>query len=610
MTKQFDRNLELFAKERPVEAMRLQYSTQALPKWETKENLKMPWGLLYDADGHQEAKEWFSGLPLKHAKVLYVYGVGLGFYYQPLEQWLFEDAMRHLIFIEDDFAVLHRFLETPLAEKILNNHQVSIAYMGSVEDSEGVLETLYWSTVLAPICISALKSYEKNKASIFEELSYKISYDSAMKNALVDEYLRYGAAFFRNFYPNILDLSGAFWGNGLFGKFQGIPAIICGAGPSLEKQIKTLGSLKEHALIFAGGSSLNGLLLHGVLPHFGAGIDPNPTQLERLETSQAAKVPFFFRTRMLAEALKMVKGERLYISGAGGYDIADYYEEKFGLASEFLDEGHNVVNFCTEIAVRMGCNPIIYVGMDLAFTGMKAYSKGIDAHDDVSEEALCNPDDEEFRGIQREDIYGKPTYTLWKWIAESDWLSRFAKEHPNVSFINATEGGIGFQDIPNIPLAEVELKKKYPLKDKVDEEIKKTALPQVSSEALKEATLEFRASLQKCLSLIHILSEEIEKEKTRTGSRGQLISPESAFAESELFEEPGYRYLLDIFHQVFVRVQNRRALAIRFNKDQSDDQALAIKKLELQGEKLLFLQQVAEANITLIDYALAAKPIP
>ena len=602
MSKTFDDNLALFAKERPVEAMRMQFAPLKLPKWIGKENLQMPYGLLYEKDPKAEVED----LDIQDAKTLYLYGIGLGFYYTHLKKWLSDCIEHHIFFLEDDYAVLHRFFETALAKEVLLDKQVSVCYFDQLKDSDGVLETLYWSSVMTPFKVVALRSYSKNKTSFFSDLQNKITFDNTMKNALVDEYMRYGSAFFRNFYPNILNLEGAYWGNALFGKFKGIPAIICGAGPSLEKQIERLGSLKDNALIFAGGSALNGLMVKGLLPHFGAGIDPNDTQVLRLKETAHTNIPFFYRTRMHVEAARKIPGDRLYISGAGGYDIADYYEKKFGLEAEFLDEGHNVVNFCTEIATRMGCNPIIYVGMDLAFTGMKAYSSGIDDSLDLSEQDLLNNKDEEFRGIYRKDIYGKPILTVWKWIAESEWLSRFAKDHPDVTFINATEGGIGFPDIPNIFLHEVanELKKTFPLKDLIKEAIQNAEIPQVTREALEQATLDLKDSLKRCIQFIDILLAEIKKEKANPKTSGALTSGQAALAESDLYEEPAYVYILDIFHQVFARVQNKKVTSLRLNKADADELEIAHLKLEIQEEKLNFIRNVAEANMTLIDYAI------
>lgn len=588
--------------------MRIQMESNEVGE-ENLTNRKMAWGMLYDEYPEKEAEKWFSGLSLTGYKLLYVYGIGLGAYYVPLKKWLRESPEHHVVFVEDDVEVIDDFFRTDLATEFLNDHQATLCFIPDLEDPEGILDALYWSYVLTPFTITGLKSYVQMRDERYNKLSYQLSYSTTMKNALLEEYLRYGVAFFKNFYPNILQLHKSRSGNSLFGKFKGVPAIICGAGPSLEKQLPLLATLKDKALIFAGGSSLNAVTSKGIHPHFGAGIDPNPTQLLRLKASQAQGVPFFYRSRMMNEAFENILGERLYIAGAGGYDIAEFYEKAFGLEAEFLDEGHNVVNFCTGIAELLGCSPIIYVGMDLAYTGMKAYSGGIEEKVDVSLEDLSKSQDQEYRGILRTDVYGKPIYTLWKWIAESDWLANFAKAHPECKLINSTEGGIGFPDIPNIPFQEAistYLQKDYGIADKVKKAIDEAAIPQVTQEALFKITNEIKASLQKCMKQIDILLAEIELEKARPKTDGSLQSGRSALAESDLYEEPGYKYILDMFHQVFARVQNKKVSSLRVNKNEEmNEHALALGKLTVQLEKLQFLKNVAEANIVLIDANLA-----
>ena len=49
-------------------------------------------------------------------------------------------------------------------------------------------------------------------------------------------------------------------------KFKGVPAIIVGAGPSLDKNINLLGRAQGHSLILASDAALKPLLSQGVLP--------------------------------------------------------------------------------------------------------------------------------------------------------------------------------------------------------------------------------------------------------------------------------------------------------------------------------------------------------
>lgn len=608
----FHKSIELWAAAHPKEAHLLPYvdvsGTSLLTSPKGYLNLKASIGNLYSSNPIEEAAEWARGLKLEGVEVLYVYGLGLGYYYLPLKDWLHEKNDRQLIFIEDELPVIAHFFETELALSLLKDPQVQICYLPTLDDPEAVLESLYWATMMARIKVEGLESYKRLKSSFYENLSYKISYDAAVKNALVDEYLRYGASFFRNFYPNMLDLHRSYWGNNLFGKFEKVPAIICGAGPSLEKQVKELNGYLNRALIFAGGSSLNVLSAHGVQPHFGAGIDPNPAQYTRLSTNLAYEVPFFYRNRLYSEAFQTIRGPRLYISGAGGYDVSDWFEEKFGLKADFLDEGHNVVNFCIEIAKRMGCSPIILVGMDLAFTGMKAYASGVVDDANVTESELLKNEDEETKAILRQDIHGQPIYTLWKWIAESDYISAFAKNHPELEVVNATEGGIGFKGIKNEPFLEAAKKllvKDWDLKGRVHGEIQLSAIPQVTASQLHEAMVALKISLEHSVRHLAILIEENEKlSKQKKLVEPLPVSGRAALSESDLAEEPGYQFVLEIFNAVYTRILGRRMRQLKKAKTVST----ALKqKVKLQLEKLIFLQNVAKVNIMLIDHALEGK---
>lgn len=581
MTENFEQNCALFGELWPLEAFHLQ--SEDLASFDQK---------LFDGD----VKKWVSDLPLEGVQTLLVYGVGFGSAFEHLLPWLKQDAKRHLVFLEDDAQLLRAFFETERATELLSHPQVTLCYSKSAEDSDAVLDFLYWSFAKTNLYYSVLPYYSKVKGKQADKYFEKIHYGKELKDGLVEEYLQFGASFFRNFYSNIKELPESLWGNKLFGKFEGVPAIILGAGPSLSKQIEVLRSLTSRALIFAGGSALNAVKSKGFKPHFGAGIDPNQPQMERLKETGAFPVPFFYRSRLFSNAIREVKGPRLYVSGAGGYDVSEWYEEKLSITSDFLDEGHNVVNFCTELALRLGCNPIIFVGLDLAFTGRQSYAEGVGDTIHCKEPLLM-----------RKDIYGNETTTQWKWIFEADWISQYAKDHPEVSFYNATEGGIGIPGVENIPLKSLsaaKLTKTYPIKSLIAEALKEAEIPHVTPEKVQEATLQLKESLERSLGYIKQLIDEVTKEKEKKNPQDKLVSGKAILLESDLFDEPAYQYILDIFHHVFARLSYKESLILKQNKkEEKNPKELALAKLELQRKKLLFLKDVAEANLLLMQFA-------
>ncbi|MFV0339556.1 MAG: motility associated factor glycosyltransferase family protein [Parachlamydiaceae bacterium] len=581
MTKNFDENCALFAEQWPLEAFKIQ--SEDLGEIDPKK---------YD----EGVSAWAKELPLEGVDTAILYGIGFGAAFDALHAWLERDSNRHLLFLEDDLAVLRAFFETDKAGKLLSHPQVTICYLQDVEGSAEALDFIYWVFSRTKFRFFTTPYYQKTKRETADKLSEKIAYDAELKSGLVEEYEQYGVSFFRNFYSNIKELPGALWGNKLFKQFEGIPAIILGAGPSLSKQLSLLKELADKALIFAGGCALNALQAHGLKPHFGAGIDPNDVQLLRLKETSEFPVPFFYRNRLFATAIREIKGPRLYVSGAGGYDISEWYEEKFGLTGDFLDEGHNVVNFCTELALRMGCNPIVFVGLDLAFTDSRHYAEG------VKDTITCKE-----APIVRKDIYGHDVTTQWKWIFEADWLSQLVKEHTETAFYNATEGGIGIPEVKNLPLKDVvneKLLKKHPIESMVNEALRAAKIPQVTAEKIQAATHELKESLERTISYIDQLVLEIDKEAAKDEPQEKLRSGKAILIETDLFDEPAYRYILDIFHHVYARISYRDSLKLKQNKgSKRTPKELAIAHLQIQKKKLQFLKEVAQANLLLIQFA-------
>lgn len=621
------KNIELLRKQQPTLAMKLsewQFDLGQLEVCKTKQgelNLseKVSGKICYfhsKYNAAKEAKDWFSSLNLEGVDVLYVYGIGMGHYYNAAKDWLDESAGHYLVFIEDNLSVIRHFFNTEKATEVLENKQVQIHYLQSFVDSEAMLQWLSWFFVLLPIDVSGLLYYQKKKEKMYTQLRLKLMHDSVRKDNRAAEFMRFSFRFFKNFFSNTLYLPDSYHGNHLFGKFSGIPAIICGAGPSLDKNIALLGKSLDQALVFSGGSALNALNAYDLLPHFSAGIDPNPAQYQRLFSNSSFELPFFYRGRMLHEAFRLIHGDRLYINGTGGYFISEWFEEKLGIESIIIDEGHNVVNMCVEIANALGCNPIIFLGMDLAYTGMNSYAKGIVKKRSVSKEQIIDHQGMDNSAFLRDDIYGKPIYTVWKWVTESDWIADYAKEHPDKTFINATEGGIGFSGVSNMLLSEVVKKyftKQRDLRNRIHMEIQNGVMPNVTRERILGLIEEMRGSLEKCVGLCEDLIKEIEVTKKKLERRERLEqnlqTGKAALYEVELTEEIAYQYILETIGMACTKIMEREYYQVTFDKSLTSDLQRDLKRLEINKKKMMFMKQASLMTLEALQGSLRKEKI-
>lgn len=564
----------------------------------------------------EEAREWFASLQKETFQVLYVYGVGLGYALESAREWLESSVDHYLVFLEDDPEVLYRLMERENGRKILLHKQVQLHFFERVDRAEGMFQWILWFFILTTVEVSALPSYMRKKRENYQMLSSKLLHEHVRMGNLAQEYLGMSRSFYRNFYSNLLFLGDSYRGSALFGKFSGIPAIICGAGPSLDQNVEQLAALTERALIFAGSSSLNVLNHHEISPHFSAGIDPNPMQYQRYLTNSSYEVPFFYRQRLFHEAFQLVRGPKLYIHGTGGYSISSWIERELEMPADYqLDEGFNVVNFCTEIAHFLGCSPILFVGMDLAYTQMRSYAGGVVSDTEVDEQAIQKARSSfEGSAFLRPDIYGNSVYTLWKWISESEWIGNHAKNHPEHLYLNVTEGGLGFPGVANLSLKEataLHLSHFYPLTEYVHREVEGAKITHIRRDRLHSILEKIEGSLKSCSLLCHSLLRETEKMERRL-NRGELVpdnlkSSQAVLHETELESEWAFRHILSDINAVRNKVYRRRHSQIVHDHRVASERERQRKKLNLYAEKITFLEKSAQANREILLQAIGLK---
>lgn len=621
--KLFRKNFKLLQKVHPSLAYQLTFVDPAELQfcWTQQEELNLK--RLYDnqlyyyhstIDALGEAQEWFQSLDLHLATVIFIYGVGLGYYYEAAKPWLKQHPHHTLVFLEEDLSVLYRLCETEVGSHLLKNPQVKIVYFRDRVADKPIFNELSWMYFESPFIITALKLYEQANPNGYFQLHHELSYDLMQKKAFVEEYLQDGVAFYRNFYPNMLELPLSYWGNGLFNCFSKIPAIICGAGPSLNKNIDLISSLQDRALLFAGGSALNALIPKGIIPHFGVAIDPNKSQYPRVAITQPYKIPFFYRNRLFHEALTAIKGPRLYLTGSGGYETAQWFEKQLNITGEDLDEGHNVVNFSLQIAQALGCDPIILVGVDLAFTNEEYYAAGIAANLSLTKEDLRIDKTHDLEPVLKEDMYGKPVYTLWKWITEAEWISEFAQLHPEITVLNATEGGLGFKGVSNLSLkdtADQFLKNHHNKIRMIHQEISNHSLHHISSNDILKLFQEMEGSLDHCIVLFSRLIEEKDQLakhiKQGNSFSSDLQTPPISLLEADIEEEIAYQFVLDIFSKVYLHIHHRAIQDLKSPKRRLQNKTRALRQLELEKQRLIFLRDVAQSNREIIQHTIMEK---
>ncbi|MEK6674606.1 MAG: 6-hydroxymethylpterin diphosphokinase MptE-like protein [Planctomycetota bacterium] len=163
----------------------------------------------------------------------------------------------------------------------------------------------------------------------------------------------------------------------LKGRFEGNPAIIISAGPSLSRNIHLLAELKGRAVLCAVQTALKPLLQRGIVPDFVTTLDFHEVSKQFFE--QAGDLS---RIRLVAEpkatwhVLDHYPGPVSVLgNGWAQMILGDVLGQRAGLRA-----GATVAHLAFYLAEYLGCNPIIFVGQDLAFTGHVFYVPGVEIH--------------------------------------------------------------------------------------------------------------------------------------------------------------------------------------------------------------------------------------
>ncbi|HEY2811636.1 MAG TPA: 6-hydroxymethylpterin diphosphokinase MptE-like protein [Rhabdochlamydiaceae bacterium] len=499
---------------------------------------------LHAENVEKEIARFLSRCKLDDVEIFYLYGMGLGHHYEALKEWLSEKKERLLIVLEEDLGVLAAFLFCPLAEEILAHPRVHIRFFSSPHALSDLMKELVATFPSERVECAAIASYAKKKRHILQKIQAQLYRFTAVSHALMTEAL-YCHKLIENILANILKWPDSFFANGLKKRFSGIPAIICGAGPSLSHTFEQLKAINDRALIIAGGSTISALSNQGILPHLGLAVDPNPEEFDRLKAASSFAMPLIYATRLEPRVFNTCNGERGYLLSETGGSCETHFEKAVGIEEESIGpelgaEAFSVTTLCIALAVEMGCDPIILNGIDLSYTHMQRYAEGVLPSSKIFLDEIQGTKKASERLLKRKDIFGNPVYTLVKWVMEAECIAAYAKKHPECRFINATSGGLGFAKIPNQSLSEIlttHCTEQRDLSALLHGIFQEKKLSTLSSDVL-QAIEKVRESLLRLQGIASQIAQEVERLKshpTLAVPSGKLTILEIDFQEEIAF---------------------------------------------------------------------------
>lgn len=385
-----------------------------------------------------EAEKYLKNIDFKKDSLVFVIGMA---HVAMLEKLIHSCSKEsRIIVVEPNEKVMKYCLEHRDYTNIFSSKKVIIFQSNEVENLTKavilMLNELHWNNLIYNMHMIMLANYEVYKPFV-KELAKKLMESTRssflrMGNSVEDMFVG-----FEHTVKNVKHLMTANSVDDLKGIYEGIPAIIVAAGPSLEKNIHLLKRAESKAVILTCDASMNACKLHDVKP------DAIVT-IERVEETYQ----YFYEGKTFDKELTLIAPTNVWPKLLDEFQGKRVLIQKTENGSEALvlnnleniqntDIGVSCANTAYTAACVMGCNPIILIGQDFAYTDNKKHSDI--AHTEFEGENEIG--EEDYTDKYVEDVYGNLVKTDWRFDWFRDWLETAILAHDKYKVIDATEGG-------------------------------------------------------------------------------------------------------------------------------------------------------------------------
>ena len=230
--------------------------------------------------------------------------------------------------------------------------------------------------------------------------------------------------------------------------FSGIPAIVVGAGPSLDANLAALRDLRDCALVIAVDTAVRPLLAAGIRPHLVVSVDPSEANGRHLNDLPDARDLWLVAEGSLTPSVFPQFKGRTFIYKVSNHEPWPWLAEH-GADCVKLRTWGSVLTTAFDVAGRSGCNPIVFAGADLAYTDGLQYCRNTVYEPDWRAFPTNAERAAEFAKylqirphVTHRDIRGGATITTPHFIQFRDWIVAHAGSVAPRRVINGTGAGI------------------------------------------------------------------------------------------------------------------------------------------------------------------------
>ncbi|MBU7008496.1 6-hydroxymethylpterin diphosphokinase MptE-like protein [Phosphitispora fastidiosa] len=400
----------------------------------------------------QDAKnfiEQFKNIP-EHSDILF-YGVGLGYH---ISAYAEKYPDKSFSIYEPVPEVFYQFLCNTDLQQFPFHLVKNIHLESSQDDPEKFCRNLV-TRVRKSILIIALPAYHslfpKKSQTFFNQFTIHLN----ERKMELGPYMIFQKLWTTNIVKNFTHVLNS--PNVLLGKrkcFFNKPAILVASGPSLEEEIENLREIRQKGLayIFSVGTALNALVKRGIYPHAACTYDPseeNQIVCREVLEKDIKSIPLLFGSTVGHETVEKYPGPKMHMLISQD-SLARFCLKPQGSESlDFINDAPSIAVIALQLLYKLGFNPIILVGQNLAYLDGKNYTDGstYPSHE-ACQMHLKN-------ATLVKDVNGNEVPASETYIRIRLHIENYLRDYQDAKVINTTKRGAHIEGTKFLPLDEV-----------------------------------------------------------------------------------------------------------------------------------------------------------
>jgi len=483
--------------------------------------------LLSKYDPLKEAEKLIKILRVEDHTNFIILGMGLG--YQISELLKLVPEFSKIIIIENDTELCRLAFEKIDLSEILLHSGVNFIFPNEPTDIQTHLDEEKFNLCINGYCLiqqNALSEVNRGKSN-------KLL--SGIKNFLQESTINLktqkakSKIFCNNISKNFNNIISSVGINSLKSSFTNIPAIICSAGPSLDKNIQLIKSKRNNFVLISVATALKTLNANKITPDFVVAIDPEEITLQFFDFHNRSPDSWLVYNPVVPSPIPEFFTGRCLVYDSTN-KLAQWLQKNIGENGD-LGKIFSVAHAAFQFADFIGCSPKILVGQDFAFDRNRLHSKSSyysqKMEDSINQYATLNLlNQQNFHKysnniIDRQGIYSEPLFTTVSLDTYANVISDTVKA--NLNTCNATEGGIGINKVANISLREaisvycganVFQKVNHTLNSLVPKQydLQETAISSQNQKILLNSILDTLNNMEESIVTVSTITEDIKRD--------------------------------------------------------------------------------------------------